>query len=161
MIDQLLASYKSVIVLDGAIEQILPFVRKEVIWIAADGAGDRVEAHYVVGDGDSRKDQGEKKFIYRPNQNATDFEKCLGWAEEIGALPSLVIGISGGEIDHVLGNLQLLLKYARQQSLFFLDSFPGGMKIGIPLEKGSYQFKVGKKSKVSFIPFSCCQLSTS
>lgn len=160
MIEELLSAYKSVIVLDGEVSKLLPQVREEVTMIAADGAGSRVDADYIVGDGDSLDSVLKKRLVYNPDQNTTDFEKCIAFAKEKQLLPALVIGMGGGEIDHVLGNAQVLLKHAENLSLFFLDAFSEGLKIGIPLEEGTWRTRVKPKTNVSLLPFGSCTVST-
>jgi|JI102314A2RNA_FD_contig_31_8180446_length_540_multi_7_in_0_out_0_1 thiamine pyrophosphokinase len=130
MIEALLSSYKSVIVLDGDISKTFPELRLNVVVIAADGAGSRVNADYIVGDGDSLDERFTSRLVLNPDQNTTDFEKCIEFAKSKDLLPALVIGMGGGEIDHVLGNAQVLLKHAEKCSLFFLDAFSKGLKIG-------------------------------
>ena len=156
MIEALLGSYRCIIALDCK-EVIRVKLRREVPVIAADGAARWIKADYIVGDGDSYA--AEKQFLM-PDQDTTDFEKCIDFAKKKGLLPALVVGISGGEIDHVLGNVQVLLKHAVGQSLFFLDPHPGGLKIGIPIDTGGFQAAVKAGATVSILPFGTCVLTT-
>lgn len=156
MINRLLFEYRSVIMLDCK-KTVDVELRKEVPVIAADGAARWVNADYIVGDGDSIE---SPKLIRIPDQDTTDFEKCIAFARERELLPSLVLGMSGGEFDHVLGNVQALLRHSQGQNLFFLDPYPGGLKIGIPLENGEFQTEVKPNATVSLIPFGSCTLTT-
>lgn len=156
MIELLLSTYRSVIALDCK-EAIRVKLREGIPIIAADGAARWIQADYIVGDGDSHDNE---KLIRISDQDTTDFEKCIGFAKEKDLLPALVVGVSGGEIDHILGNVQVLLKHARGQSLFFLDPYPEGLKIGIPIEKGTFQTIVKDEATVSILPFGSCTLST-
>lgn len=156
MIEELLSTYRCVIALDSK-EAASVKIREGVPIIAADGAANWIDADYIVGDGDSFK---SGKLIQIADQETTDFEKCIGFAKEKDLLPALVIGVSGGEIDHIMGNIQVLLKHAEKSSLFFLDPYPNGLKIGIPLEKGSFNFHVKPETTVSILPFGSCTLST-
>lgn len=158
MIRKLLSSYRSVIALNSSgIEELLRLIEKKVPIIAADGAGNRINADYVVGDGDSFKGDG---FVQIVDQETTDFEKCIGFAKDKDLLPSLVVGVNGGEIDHVLGNVQALLKHGKDISLFCLDRHEKGCKIGIPLSEGMFRTKVCVGATVSILPFGSCKLST-
>ena len=79
-------------------------------------------------------------------------------------LPSLVLGVNGGEIDHILGNIQILLKYSSNLSLFFLDTYvkneKRGLKIGLPLGKGVFRLKVKKGAIISIFPFCSACVTT-
>ena len=157
MIETVLSSYRSVIALNQEAIKKVP-IRKKVPVIAADGAARWIDADYVVGDGDSFKGD---HLILMPDQNQTDFEKCIAFARENDYLPSLIIGMNGGEIDHVFGNMQVFLKYGEKGSLFFLDWYPGGgCKIGIGLEKGIFRTRVKPGAIVSLFSFSFCVIST-
>lgn len=156
MISRLLFGYRSVIALNCN-KTIDVELREGIPVIAADGAARWIEADYIVGDGDSIE---SSKLIRIPDQDTTDFEKCIAFAKERELLPSLVVGMSGGEFDHILGNVQALLRHSEQQTLFFLDPYPEGLKIGIPLEKGEFQMEVKQSTTVSIIPFESCTLST-
>ncbi|MCP5506054.1 MAG: thiamine diphosphokinase [Chlamydiales bacterium] len=156
MIGSLLSGYQSVIALNC--KKIIDVeLRTGVPVIAADGAARWIEADYIVGDGDSTE---SSRLIRIPDQDTTDFEKCIAFAKERELLPSLVIGMSGGEFDHILGNVQALLKHSERQNLFFLDPYPEGLKVGIPLEKGEFQTEVEPGATVSLIPFGSCTLSS-
>lgn len=164
MIENLLSSYRSAIVLDSKElnTQILKQIRRDVPIIAADGAARWVHADYVVGDLDSLSislNENVEVFCLS-DQETTDFEKCMRFVEEKNLLPSLVIGISGGEIDHVLGNIQVLLKQTKDLSFFFLDDYQKGLKIGLPLSKGLYHIEVKPNAIVSILPCYSCTLTT-
>lgn len=156
MINRLLSAYQSVIALNCK-KTVDVELRKGVPVIAADGAARWIKADYIVGDGDSIE-SGE--LIQILDQDTTDFEKCIAFVKERGLFPSLVVGMSGGEFDHILGNVQALLRHGEGQNLFFLDPYPGGLKIGIPIEKGRFQTEVKLGATVSIIPFGSCTLST-
>ncbi|QVL56886.1 MAG: thiamine diphosphokinase [Simkaniaceae bacterium] len=164
MIENLLSSYLSVIVLDSKAlsKQILQKMRKDVPIIAADGAARWLQSDYIIGDIDSLSVSSSNgaQVICVSEQETTDFEKCMRFAEERNLLPSLVLGISGGEIDHVLGNIQALLKHAKNHSFFFLDDYQEGVKIGLPLTKGNYRAQVKPNATISILPFYLCTLTT-
>lgn len=165
MIETLLSTYRSVIVLNSPTLCKFPILDGAPI-IAADGAEkwlmetDQIKSHdlFVVGDGDSSTSDRLIKFS---DQDTTDFEKCIDFAKAKDLLPALVLGVNGGEIDHILGNIQTLLKCSRGPSLFFLDRFLDQYKIGIPLEKGTWQIDVEAGTTVSIIPFVSTVLTTS
>lgn len=106
---------KAIICLNG--ELTLNAIPKLPI-IAADGAYNKlrkngIEANYVVGDLDSitGKISDSVKCFYISEQNSTDFEKCIKIAIKLQLYPCLVIGAFGGDIDHSLHNLALVIQY--------------------------------------------------
>ncbi|WP_294286815.1 thiamine diphosphokinase [uncultured Chryseobacterium sp.] len=82
---------------------------------------------FISGDFDSHpgKEEGiyEEKFIYTPDQDKTDFQKALEIITEKGFQKVDVLGGSGGEQDHFLGNLTVAFGYKEQLDLKFYDEF--------------------------------------
>ncbi|WP_294316218.1 thiamine diphosphokinase [uncultured Chryseobacterium sp.] len=82
---------------------------------------------FISGDFDSHsgKEEGiyEEKFIYTPDQDKTDFQKALEIITEKGFRKVDVLGGSGGEQDHFLGNLTVAFGYKDQLDLKFYDEF--------------------------------------
>ncbi|QVL56027.1 MAG: thiamine diphosphokinase [Simkaniaceae bacterium] len=174
MIEEVIASHRSVICLDGGefSEKVLTFINDSAVVIAADGAanwmGERgLKPQYIVGDGDSVSSGqacSDAEEIYNADQDTTDFEKCIQFVQERKLLPTLVLGFNGGEVDHVLGNAQVLLKHSEGVSLFFIDSYNkrgcAGIKIGLPLSEGSYRMTVQVDATVSILPFCLCRMTS-
>ncbi|MEE3192448.1 MAG: thiamine diphosphokinase [Candidatus Thermoplasmatota archaeon] len=84
--------------------------------VGADGGGDRLlaagsEPDAVVGDLDSLSAAAQKQFSDRlvrdTNPDTSDLEKSVAWAQEKGADDIVVIGWSGGRLDHTLAALAL------------------------------------------------------
>ena len=137
--------------------------------MAADGAVDKMnkiglQPDYIIGDGDSFTEKtcgSGVKIVRMTDQNSTDFEKCIAFAKNNNLLPSLILGINGGEIDHILGNIQALLKHSDGLDLYFLDFYPKyntgdtrlGMKLGFPLTNQKFRTKIKKGTTVSILPF--------
>jgi thiamine pyrophosphokinase len=136
--------------------------------IAADGAANKLLAHnimptYIVGDGDSVQQSTNNITITNviiDDQNSTDFEKCILFARGVNLLPALILGINGGEIDHILGNIQAFLKHADNLNLYFLDTYAigtakeniFGIKLGVPLTSKKLTINMKTKSIISIIP---------
>lgn len=82
---------------------------------------------FISGDFDSHpgKENGiyEKKFIYTPDQDKTDFRKALEIIEERNFRKVEVLGGSGGEQDHFLGNLTVAFGYKDRLDIKFYDEF--------------------------------------
>jgi thiamine pyrophosphokinase len=81
--------------------------------VCADGGLQYVqqtEDVWVIGDGDSYVDHVAKQsnFVFVPEQDSNDLEKCL---TRIKAPKIIGIGFLGGRWDHSLANLSLLLNY--------------------------------------------------
>lgn len=154
----MLNSHKSIIFLNGIIPEA-DFIKIDVPLLCADGAAKRIKFSfdYILGDMDSYQKQDEK-IIKNFDQNFTDFEKALFFVKKKKLFPSLVLGINGGEIDHIIGNIQIMLKYIEIPS-YFLDSYDNGWKIGIPI-KGKKVLKTKKNSLISIITMEKTILST-
>ncbi|KIC63477.1 thiamine diphosphokinase [Chryseobacterium taiwanense] len=82
---------------------------------------------FISGDFDSHsgKDENiyEDKFIYTPDQDKTDFHKALEIILERGFTNVDVLGGSGGEQDHFLGNLTVAYRFKDQMNIKFFDDF--------------------------------------
>lgn len=82
---------------------------------------------FISGDFDSHsgKDDNiyDEKFIYTPNQDKTDFHKALEIIAEKGLKNVDVLGGSGGEQDHFLGNLTVAFNFMNQLNIKFYDEF--------------------------------------
>lgn len=82
---------------------------------------------FISGDFDSHsgKEEGiyDEKFIYTPDQDKTDFQKALEIIEERNFRKVEVLGGSGGEQDHFLGNLTVAFGYKDRLDIRFYDEF--------------------------------------
>ena len=45
------------------------------------------------------------------DQSHSDFQKALMYMTKHGLLPAIICGISGGHIDHIVNNVNILPKY--------------------------------------------------
>ena len=93
------------------------------LFIACDGAAQKavalgVHPDIVSGDFDSldleaaRAALPRTEFVPTPDQNRTDLEKAVQIARERGATGLTIAGAAGGRMDHTLGNVSLLLRWA-------------------------------------------------
>ncbi|MBW8523212.1 thiamine diphosphokinase [Chryseobacterium chendengshani] len=82
---------------------------------------------FISGDFDSHSGSDENvykdKFIYTPDQDKTDFHKALEIISEKGFTHIDVLGGSGGEQDHFLGNLTVAFSFKEKLSIKFYDEF--------------------------------------
>jgi thiamine pyrophosphokinase len=161
---KIINSHSSIIFLNGTFsKELINLVNTKVPLIAADGSAKKVyelglTPNFIVGDGDSYKKKSNENFIEMKTQDFTDFEKCVFFAEKNNLLPSLVLGINGGEFDHILGNALAMLKHSKNFSLYFLDTYEKnnnkmGIKLGIPLTKEKLKLFLENKTLLSIIPF--------
>ena len=88
----------------------------DALVIGADGGGERllaagIEPDVVVGDLDSLSAVAQKQFSDRlvrdSAPDSSDLEKAVAWARTEGANDIVVIGWSGGRLDHTLAALAL------------------------------------------------------
>lgn len=169
MVKHLLHSCQSVLFLDGHLppQSILkPLIQRRPIF-AADGALDRLHhmglfPQCTIGDGDSVQ-QRANNYIYSSDQNTTDGEKALLRLQQQKLCPCLIFGVSGGEIDHVLGNFQMMMKYSQIAPSIFIDTYhkngQAGMKIGVPVHQ-KLTLSLTQGSLVSLIPFGSAIVTT-
>ncbi|CAA7197282.1 Thiamine pyrophosphokinase [Chryseobacterium potabilaquae] len=82
---------------------------------------------FISGDFDSHSGQDEniydEKFIYTPDQDKTDFHKALEIILEKGYKDVDILGGSGGEQDHFLGNLTVAFGFKDRLNIKFYDEF--------------------------------------
>ena len=82
---------------------------------------------FISGDFDSHSGSDENlyddKFIYTPDQEKTDFHKALEIIAEKGFKNIDVLGGSGGEQDHFLGNLTVAYSFKENLNIKFDDEF--------------------------------------
>ena len=82
---------------------------------------------FISGDFDSHSGSDEMvyqgKFIHTPNQEKTDFHKALDLLIEKGVTKVDVLGGSGGEMDHFLGNLTVAYRFKTELDITFYDNF--------------------------------------
>src|SRR3990167_5965092 len=109
------SNYKSILCLDGALPNTL-FFRCHLPIIAADGAANTlmqmgIRPDIVICDLDSISAplRHQLPSLHFPDQNYCDFEKCLDYLEKKQWLPTIITGINGGYLDHVLNNVNLFL----------------------------------------------------
>lgn len=134
--------------------------------IAADGAAlklynENIIPDYIIGDLDSisqlkNKDLVEKsKVIHIPEQESNDFEKILKWCIESHKNNILITGIHGGELDHTINNLSVMMRYSEFLNLCIYDNNRYGILI-----KESIQLKTFSNEIISIIPFFEAVIST-
>jgi thiamine pyrophosphokinase len=111
---------------------------------------------FISGDFDSHSGSDDnvynEKFIYTPDQDKTDFHKALEIITEKGFATVDVLGGSGGEQDHFLGNLTVAFNFKEKLNIKFYDEFSEYYFVS----KNS-TFKGIKDKMVSLYPFPCVE----
>jgi thiamine pyrophosphokinase len=107
--------YKSILALNGELPD-KSFFDTNLPIIAADGAANslkkiNVKPKIIVGDLDTVDPNllQNTEFCYILDQNKCDFDKALEYAKQSDLLPTIVVGVNGGYIDHILNNISTLI----------------------------------------------------
>ena len=150
--------YKSVICLDGELPNNNWFFEIGLPIISADGASNvllemGITPYITVGDLDSLHDEYKKQIkVYEDkNQHETDYQKAYHYACSHNLTPAIVCGISGGNIDHILNNINIFLND-------FGNVFFSGDIIGFIASTEEYDIPISRK--VSIIGLPECDIST-
>ncbi len=105
---------KSILCLNGDLPASHFFVEDKII-VAADGAADKllrigIKPAVIIGDLDSveHSNHPDTEIIYLPDQNQSDFQKAMHYLAQNQLLPTMVFGVGGGFIDHVLCNINII-----------------------------------------------------
>lgn len=122
---------KALLIINGQPPQEMPDVSNYEKIYCTDGAyafllGKQIRPDYVIGDFDSVSIDDVSPFvevIERPDQDFTDFEKCLQIIEEHGYDAVDVYGSTGQESDHFLGNLSTALEFKDRLNITFYDDY--------------------------------------
>jgi thiamine pyrophosphokinase len=152
--------HKSILCLNGDLSN-LPFLKKTKLPIfAADGAGNTllragIKPSLIIGDLDSMHlSSAQKENIeckHEPCQNSSDFQKALKHLKETNLLPTLILGMNGGHIDHILNNINIFLE---SDNIFYAPPILGYVL------KGSHPFSFPQNTKVSLLGIPSALVST-
>ncbi len=166
-----LENFEAVICLKGSLPGKNFFDRSEsseVTVIAADGGARRlmemnVIPDFIVGDMDSLKGyEGicDTKIHRDSGQDSNDFEKSLFFLRDRNIKKILVLGVNGGEIDHVINNIKTFLRYSDQFDMFFYDEPDfGESKIGRAVN-GSMDLDIDEGKVISLFSFDEGKINT-
>jgi thiamine pyrophosphokinase len=82
----------------------------------------KIKPHVVIGDMDSLSDAPHDiEVVFIADQDTTDFEKALQYLVEHDFEKVVVLGSTGGQHDHFLGNLNAAYKFREQLDICFFD----------------------------------------
>ncbi|MGL9725384.1 MAG: thiamine diphosphokinase [Wolbachia sp.] len=152
--------YRSIIVLNGEIPGS-SFFKQGIPIIAVDGGTNRllsigIQPDLVIGDLDSINQNLRVSLnaVYLPDQDYCDFSKAITHLKTMKILPSIITGITGGAIDHILQNINVFLSTG---SIFYTPAPP---IVGYILQKGIIYFSLPKNTKMSLLGIPRAQVST-
>ncbi|MFC0271250.1 thiamine diphosphokinase [Metabacillus herbersteinensis] len=142
------------------------FNNEETKWIGIDkgllyiiNAG--IDPYHAFGDFDSISDSEKENLkklspqlsIFSAEKDKTDTELALDWAVQQQEYSKIILfGATGGRIDHMLGNIQLLIKYKNINKTIEVIDRQNQMRLYQP---GTYEMKkLADKKYISFLPVS-------
>lgn len=158
-------------ILGGGPVNLLPdlqlFNEREIIWVGVDRGvytllSKGIEPSIAFGDFDS---VSESEFItintsvselklFQPEKDETDMEHALNWAIEQKPEVIRVFGATGGRLDHMFANIQLLVNPVMQQPDIQIEIIDHNNRIQL---KGPGTYTINKMithKYISFIPIS-------
>jgi thiamine pyrophosphokinase len=154
-----LERYKSILCLNGELPN-KSFFATDLPIIAADGAANQLSAmgvtpDVIIGDLDSIdiKDHPHSMIISKPEQSRSDFQKALEYVEMNNLTPTLVTGVSGGFIDHILNNINVILK---NDCTFYAHPILGYV-LKAPT---NFNIKLNKSTKISLFAMAKARVTT-
>jgi thiamine pyrophosphokinase len=112
-----LKEYRSILCLNGHLPEASFFKSMNIPVIAADGAANYllsqgIAPQLIIGDLDSVQPHllKEHAVLHLPDQDRTDYQKAMHYLKEHQLLPSIIVGINGGHLDHILNNINLFME---------------------------------------------------
>lgn len=167
MTQGILNSYTNILILNGTLppQSVVNKINWNTDVTAADGALAKAQQHnikvdYLVGDLDSASSSkitipNDIEIHHNPDQNSCDFEKCIDFLRAKKSSPTLIIGINGGEIDHIINNIHIMAKHHRTDGeFFFLDGNEDGIiKLGMILTRAKkFTCEIGETISIFPLP---------
>ncbi len=129
--------------------------------IAADGGMAHaeilgLEPELWVGDFDSTSDELAERHkdvarhAFPAEKDKTDGEIAMDEALRLGAREVVLVGGLGGQADHALAHLGLILRLGRRRVTGFITS---GHEEAYPILNGTHHFDVPRGARFSIVPF--------
>ena len=153
--------FDAVIVANGEFPQAevpLQILHEAPFVVCCDGGADSYIAHgrtpnLIIGDGDSLSEENRAKYAHLihhiTEQETNDQTKAVGYLMEKGYKHIAILGATGKREDHTLGNISLLIEYARKGADVRIYTNYG---VFIPC-KGENTFPSHKGQQISIINF--------
>ncbi len=150
---------RSILCLNGDLPDANFFAQNKII-IATDGAVDKllkmgIKPSIVIGDLDSigSGDYRGIEIIHFPDQHTSDFQKAMNYLGQNNLLPTVVCGVNGGLLDHILYNINVSLEH---DSIFYAPPL-----IGYPLKSPNIlNLNLKINTKISLFGMSKARVTT-
>lgn len=155
--------------LGGGPAELLPdfqsYKEDDVVWAGVDRGvytllSQGIQPKMAFGDFDSVsgeefsyiENKVENLIKFKPEKDETDMEHALNWAITQNPQIIRIFGATGGRIDHMLANLQLLLNPVRNKSHVHIEMVDQ-KNIVFVKQPGVYSLeRIESKKYISFIP---------
>lgn len=135
-------------------------MQKGPLLVCADGGANTAVGYgyapdYIIGDLDSLDENARsgvdagRVIRIDADDTSTDLYKVLGHLGDLGVTGAVMVGVTGGRIDHVLWNLSLLVTFGKRLQLRILDDHCDSRLVG---EFIRFRAAVGRK--LSLCPLS-------
>ena len=129
---------KNLLAVDQAYTKLLPF---------------GLTPNFVIGDCDSIDKNSLPpgvKLVERDDQDMTDFEKSIHFVREHSWKRVSIFGFGGGELDDILGNVEVLSKsFLNEDEFYFFDYFEDKPKLACIIDKGiTFNSFIGAKASL-------------
>jgi thiamine pyrophosphokinase len=151
--------YKSILCLHGKLSNYEFLKSANIPIIAADGGANNLHAigikpDLIIGDLDSvcLNVLNESRYLKIDEQDSSDFQKAAQYIVENGLAPSIVCGVNGGYLDHILNNIGIFMS---TNFTLYDESV-----IGCVLKNGVHQFNFQRDTKLSIFGIPRCKIST-
>lgn len=153
------SKYRSILCLNGELPSADFFARHLPV-IAADGAANTlmrlgITPQIVIGDLDSVYPEHKTRLncLLHYDQNYNDFQKSMFYLEQHELLPTVIVGINGGFLDHILNNISL---FVNTDSVLYAPPITGY----VLQEQNNYTFDLMHNSKISLLGIPSATVST-
>jgi thiamine pyrophosphokinase len=159
--------FKGILCLNGNISKINLLILKKIKnlpIIATDGAYKKLKKigllpDVLVGDldscGDITTDRHCIKVVFDSCQETSDFQKAIIYARDHEIYPLIIMGLNGGQLDHVIGNINIL---SDLRDCIFVDH---PSCLGILLSEGEKKiFELPINTRISIFPITNAKVNT-
>ena len=136
----------------------LRLLREARCVVCCDGAACHwPQCDVVVGDGDSVPEELRNRLIQIDEQEDNDLTKATRYCLSKGMRRIAYLGATGRREDHTLGNISLMVRYAREMGVEPLMATDEGWFV---VAKGEASFESFTGQQVSIFNVDCRQLSS-
>lgn len=149
----------------GNLAELIAYHDDEITWVGVDKGSlyileSDLPLAYAFGDFDSITEDEKQKLtkvvpdfrMFSPEKDKTDTELALEWALQQGPELIQIFGATGGRIDHMFGNIHLLMKSTNSDPTIEIIDYQNHITL---FTSGTYTILKRKGWEyISFIPIS-------